>query len=141
MTVSRTLPLLAAALAVACGRADEPPISGRQLYRTYCASCHGMDGRGDGPAAPALRAEPTDLTRLEARGAFDESRIMAAIDGRRRIDAHGSREMPVWGAIFVSELDTLRYTEYTTLLRTRDLMEYLRSIQQPAGESTGPSRD
>lgn len=132
MTISRTLPLLAAALAIACGQPDEPPPSGRQLYRTYCASCHGVDGRGDGPMAPALRAEPTDLTLLEARGAFHESRIMAVIDGRRQVDAHGSREMPVWGGVFVSELDTLQYTEYTTLLRTRDLMEYLRSIQRPA---------
>jgi len=134
MTVSRILPLLAVSLAVACGQPDEQPLSGRQLYRTYCASCHGVDGRGGGPAAPALRAEPTDLTRLEARGAFDESRIMAVIDGRRQVDAHGSRVMPVWGGVFVSELDTLRYTEYTTLLRTRDLMEYLRSIQRPTGE-------
>lgn len=125
----RTATYLGLVLALACGEEPEPP-SGREMYLTYCASCHGVNGRGGGPVASALVVEPTDLTRLEARGEFDEGDIMRVIDGRRRVDGHGTREMPVWGAVFVTELDTLRYTQYTTLLRTRDLMEYLRSIQE-----------
>lgn len=126
----RTAAFVGLVLAVACGEDPEPP-SGRDMYLTYCASCHGVDGRGDGPVASALVVEPTDLTRLEARGELDEGEIMRVIDGRREVDGHGTRDMPVWGAVFVTELDTLRYTEYTTLLRTRALMEYLRTIQEP----------
>lgn len=126
-----TAALLGLLLALACGGPEPATPSGREMYVTYCASCHGIDGRGDGPVAPALVVPPTDLTRLEARGKFDEGEIMRVIDGRREVNGHGTRAMPVWGAVFVTELDTLRYTEYTTLLLTRDLMEYLRTIQEP----------
>src|SRR2546421_869222 len=38
--------------------------SGQQMYDEYCAVCHGKDGRGNGPAAEALKSKPTDLTQL-----------------------------------------------------------------------------
>lgn len=38
---------------------------GEQLYATFCASCHGMDGRGEGRAAPFSRVPPADFTRAE----------------------------------------------------------------------------
>jgi hypothetical protein len=55
---------------------------------------------------------------------------MAVIDGRREVRAHGSREMPVWGAVFEDELRQRPYPAYTGLLRTRSLVDYLRSIQE-----------
>jgi mono/diheme cytochrome c family protein len=36
---------------------------GRRLYARWCATCHGPDGRGNGPAAPSLIPRPRDLTR------------------------------------------------------------------------------
>lgn len=110
--------------------AAEP--SGAQLYRQFCASCHGADGRGSGPVAPALRKPATDLTTLAERagGHFDEGEVMAIIDGYRMVATHGPREMPVWGAIFDEELKGQPYAAYTVLLRSKVLAQYLGSIQR-----------
>lgn len=80
--------------------------SGVYLYRTFCASCHGSGGRGDGPVADTLRQPLPDLTTISARrgGTFPRSEIYGAIDGRRPLAGHGGTEMPVWG-------DVLRATE------------------------------
>lgn len=79
--------------------ADYVSMSGKQLYERFCASCHGVTGRGDGPVAGSLGVEVPDLT-LAARRAGDRyprERILRIIDGRHIIGAHGSRTMPVWG--------------------------------------------
>lgn len=79
--------------------ADYAAMSGEDLYRRFCASCHGIEGRGDGPVAASLRAEVPDLTRTATRavGADQRDRIGRIIDGRYIIGAHGTRIMPVWG--------------------------------------------
>jgi mono/diheme cytochrome c family protein len=117
--------------AFACARETSEP-SGAEIYRRFCASCHGVSGKGDGPAAASLRTAPTDLTALTRRsgGRFDTAQVIAAIDGRRTIAAHGSREMPVWGYAFTEELQEQRYTGYTVLLRASVLADYLRTIQE-----------
>lgn len=82
--------------------ADYAAMSGEQLYRRFCASCHGLEGRGDGPVASSLRAEVPDLTvtSRRAREANQRDRIARIIDGRYIIGAHGTRLMPVWGEDF-----------------------------------------
>lgn len=40
------------------------PASGPEMYKAYCAVCHGMTGKGNGPAAEALKVPPSDLTTL-----------------------------------------------------------------------------
>jgi len=79
--------------------ADYAAMSGEDLYERFCASCHGVEGRGDGPVAASLRVEVPDLTRTASRagGAFPRDRIIRIIDGRYIIGAHGTRIMPVWG--------------------------------------------
>ncbi len=76
--------------------------SGQQLYRTYCASCHGMEGHGDGPVASSLTVEVPDLTQLAHRhgGSFPAEQVRRIIDGRATIPPHGARDMPVWGHAF-----------------------------------------
>jgi hypothetical protein len=113
-----------------CVRSTPPP-DGRTLYVRYCASCHGLGGRGDGPVAGGLKSVPTDLTALARHGGFDEQRLLAVIDGVREVQIHGPREMPVWGAVFDEELEGAPHARYTTLLRARVLVDYLRTIQQP----------
>lgn len=78
---------------------------GRILYLTYCESCHGVAGLGDGPAAASLRRPPADLTRLFERYGtpLDRERLVEYIDGRQMLDAHGPREMPIWGAEFFGD--------------------------------------
>jgi mono/diheme cytochrome c family protein len=77
-------------------------ISGKVLYGQYCAVCHGMDGRGDGPAAVALKQSPTDLTQLSRQnnGEFPEERFIKMMNGEVATAAHGSAEMPIWGTDF-----------------------------------------
>jgi mono/diheme cytochrome c family protein len=123
---------LVALILSGCAREQGTHPSGEVLYHRYCASCHGVAGKGDGPLAASLRKPPTDLTTLARRagGRFDEAYVMAVIDGKRLVAEHGPREMPVWGVIFDEELKDQPYTQYTGLLRSQVLADYLRSIQQ-----------
>lgn len=77
---------------------SDPLATGRQMYATRCASCHGLEARGDGPVGPALRTAPADLTWLTERngGEFPRDWVIAVVSGNAVIDAHGTREMPVW---------------------------------------------
>ena len=77
-------------------------ISGQDLFREYCAVCHGNDAKGTGPAAGALKVKPADLTLVTRKsgGKYPEIRIQRVINGEDDVTAHGSRDMPVWGQIF-----------------------------------------
>jgi len=78
------------------------PSSGQEMYKTYCASCHGTDGKGNGPAAAALKMPPADLTQLAKTngGKFPDLKVASTIRGEGNIQAHGTPEMPVWGQLF-----------------------------------------
>jgi len=106
--------------------------AGERLFGGYCSSCHGADARGKGPVAPALSTPPADLTRIAERagGSFDAAKVAAFIDGRTRIQAHGEREMPVWGRLYDDRNENMMTDE--SLLSPGmifDLVEYLRTIQ------------
>ena len=105
------------------------PTSGRQMYDAYCASCHGQGGKGDGPAAAALKAMPTDLTQLAAKsgGKYPESHVAQVIKGDQAMAAHGSKEMPVWGPVF---LTLEQHDPAKAQLRVRNLAKYIGSLQQ-----------
>jgi|GEM_PF-1079095 len=74
----------------------------RALYLENCSACHGVEGYGDGPAAVAFCLPPPDLTRIAELngGDFPYQEIFAVIEGKRQIDAHGYRGMPIWGDLF-----------------------------------------
>ena len=102
-------------------------VDGADLYRAYCASCHGKDGKGDGPVAAALKATVPDLTMIAKNhgGKFPTARVQRIIEGQGMIASHGSREMPVWGPIFSQvEADVDRGP-----VRMENLVKYLESIQ------------
>ena len=105
---------------------------GRQIYIQYCASCHGKDGRGNGPVSPYLKINPPDLTLLKKKnqGIYPMPKVMSAIDGSRTVRAHGDGEMPVWGEIFRKEAESTKYTELTTLLKIKIIAEYIATIQR-----------
>jgi len=112
------------------GKQEDIPVtfslSGAEMYKTWCASCHGAQGKGDGPAAAALKRTPADLTQLakKNRGRFPTEIVRTYIDGSRVVAAHGSREMPVWGTFFLRLGD-----EKTVTYRIVTLGSYVESIQ------------
>ena len=114
-------------------KAQEPvrliaSLKGVDIYRANCAACHGMEGTGNGPAAPALSTRPPDLTTIAQRngGTFPAARIKKIIAGNESVVAHGSREMPVWGPIFHQIQNDRDYGE----IRLQNLTDYLKSIQK-----------
>ena len=104
------------------------PPEGQQTFMTYCASCHGVRGEGDGPAASAMRVTVPNLRTLSERngGDFPAQIVAGFIDGRMVPAAHGERYMPVWGEVFAT-------TEGGALadaqLRIDALVDFLRGIQ------------
>lgn len=106
---------------------------GRILYLTHCQGCHGLEGRGDGPAAASLRTPPADLTRLWQRygSPLDRARLTAYIDGRGLLQVHGPREMPVWGDEFFEDAPPLSpsHVERAKQHLIDVLFEYLETIQ------------
>ena len=138
--IARTAALVLAGLAVlgavvffVANRPPQIPVNGRELYVRYCASCHGVGGRGDGPVSKALRRRPSDLTRVRERygGQYPVREVMAAIDGRSPVRAHGDSAMPVWGIVFEQEKEEkeARWPKRTTLLQTRLIADYVLTLQ------------
>jgi len=79
-------------------------ISGPLQFREYCASCHGMDAKGDGPVAASLKKKPADLTMLSKNngGVFPTDKVRDFINGSKTAAGHGTREMPLWGNAFMT---------------------------------------
>jgi mono/diheme cytochrome c family protein len=78
--------------------------SGKEMFKSYCAVCHGTDGKGNGPAASALKTPPPDLTLLAQKngGKYPAPHVVAVIRGRATVGSHGTQEMPIWGPLFSS---------------------------------------
>ncbi|HWP66779.1 MAG TPA: cytochrome c [Candidatus Limnocylindria bacterium] len=121
MTGRPPLRLLAVLLVLALGGcARETVPTGEALYRRHCASCHGISGRGDGPAAGSLTPRPTDLTTLR----MSVQELMQVIDGRAAVQAHGSSAMPVWGEVFEQVHLDGDHAKRIALLTVEALAEY-----------------
>jgi mono/diheme cytochrome c family protein len=101
-------------------------IGGQEVYREYCAVCHGGDAKGNGPAAAALKAKPTDLTQISRKneGKYPEVRVQRVINGEDDVFAHGSRDMPIWGQVFRQGQPDRGQ------LRIYNLVKYIEQIQE-----------
>jgi len=104
------------------------PASGREMFKTYCAACHGKDAKGGGPAAAELKTPPPDLTTLTTRhdGKFPADYVSNVLRNGAKAPAHGSSDMPVWGPLFatVSGRDPA-----VVNMRIANLVRYLESLQ------------
>ena len=103
-------------------------LEGRDLFRAYCAACHGENARGGGPVASSLKGKVPDLTRVAERrgGTFPLPQVERIITGEETIaTAHGSREMPIWGPIF----GQVQRDQNLGKIRVRNLARYLETIQ------------
>jgi mono/diheme cytochrome c family protein len=102
--------------------------SGKEMFISYCATCHGKDGKGDGPAAAALKSPPADLTTLAKRhdGKFPEAYVGNTLRSGVSGGAHGSTDMPIWGPLFASVSGR---DQAIVNMRIGNLIRYLESIQ------------
>lgn len=109
-------------------------VSGEGDYNMYCASCHGENGKGNGPKSFGLSTPAPDLTQLTTRyGSFPRERLVRLIDGRDPIAGHVDREMPVWGVWFkeeaAAELGGAEGDEGSVTRRVNNLVDYVESLQ------------
>ena len=104
------------------------PAKGEEMYTSYCAVCHGKDGKGGGPAASALKVPPPDLTTLAKRhdGKYPSSHVATILRHGAEATAHGTSDMPVWGPLFrtVGKTD-----DAIVQMRIANLNTYLESLQ------------
>jgi mono/diheme cytochrome c family protein len=108
MTVARDLRVSVALLAMALssvvsaqsGKAE----FGKREFESSCAVCHGHDGRGDGAYWKVLQqpVKAPDLTTVSKRngGVFPVSRLYETIENGGSVASHGTRDMPIWGAVY-----------------------------------------
>ena len=83
---------------------NAPSNSGKEMFNSYCAVCHGKDAKGNGPAASAMKTAPTDLTKLAQKegGKYPAAHVAAVLRGQASTPSHGSQDMPIWGPLFSS---------------------------------------
>lgn len=130
------LAVLLLSLPSAAGAEDEALGSvagvGKQHFEKYCASCHGTDARGSGPAAESLKEEPPNLREIAKRrdGTFPIDELAKKIDGRGAPAAHGSSEMPIWGRRFSENIGGGALGEEAVRGELYVLLQYLKSIQE-----------
>lgn len=105
-----------------------PPNSGKEMFNSYCAVCHGKDAKGGGPAASAMKTPPIDLTLLakNSGGKYPASHVAAVIRGQATTASHGSQDMPVWGPLFssISEGHDAQVQQ-----RISNLVDYVETLQ------------
>ncbi|HUA59328.1 MAG TPA: c-type cytochrome [Verrucomicrobiae bacterium] len=102
-------------------------ISGKDVYKDYCAACHGLDGKGNGPAAPSLKQHPADLTQIARQhgGKFPEDQFINILNGSGSMSAHGSADMPIWGSVFRNTSSDLSLAQS----RIHSLQNYIEEMQ------------
>jgi mono/diheme cytochrome c family protein len=134
-SVAVLLLVLTASFLRAAPRSDRPAssagnsIKGPEIFRQYCASCHGTDARGHGPASAALKRGAPDLTQIAKRnnGKFPAQHVRDIIEGKdTSAMAHGNREMPVWGPVF----HFVEWDQDLGNVRLDAITKYLESIQE-----------
>jgi mono/diheme cytochrome c family protein len=108
-----------------------PANNGRQMYVNYCAPCHGVDGKGNGPAATALKKQPSDLAVLSRNngGKFPSTHIVSVLQFGIANPSHGSAEMPMWGPVLGS-VNSTPSEPNVRALRISNLSRYLQTLQE-----------
>ena len=108
-------------------------------FNRFCSVCHGRNAKGRGPVAKELKTPPADLTKISDRagGDFPAEAVFKTIEGLDMPAAHGTSEMPVWGALFVRQavgegvlIDDAKTAARVATDRIRQLVKYLETIQE-----------
>ncbi len=104
------------------------PTAGDQMYAKYCASCHGITGQGNGPAAPAFKHAPANLTKLTNShgGKYPRMLVYESVIEGGKVPGHGNAQMPVWGDLFV-RMDG--FHSQVPQMRLKALTDYIETLQ------------
>ena len=84
---------------------------GKQLYQANCATCHGLSGSGQGPAAPGITVFPRQLWVWNNTDSSTDGYLYWFI-------TNGRNDMPPWGLV-LSENDRW------------DLINYIKALKKP----------
>ncbi len=127
----RMIPLLCLLASPAAGMDIQ---SGAQLFGFHCATCHGVEAKGDGPLGEMLTIRPPDLTALSDRnqGVFPLTRILHRIDGTTEVQAHGG-PMPVFGFILDGPSEVIAApdgSDVSAPVALVDIAGWLMSVQE-----------
>lgn len=108
--------------------ANVNPTSGAQMYQSYCASCHGAQGKGNGPAVEFLQTPAPDLTKLSLMngGEYPEARVFAKLRHSSPSGSEASLTMPDWDRLFRN----LHSNQSQVNLREYNLTTYIQSLQE-----------
>jgi mono/diheme cytochrome c family protein len=108
---------------------QHPPTAGKEMYVSYCAACHGKDGKGTGPAAPALKRRVPDLSSLSAQnqGRYPKYLVLTTLSKHGESHWPGTAsEMPDWYREFVS---LNRTCPLLADVRAHSISEYVETLQ------------
>ena len=98
---------------------------GRKLYASYCSTCHGDKGKGDGMAAKSLPAKPTDHTNGAIMNQLNDKFLLEIVTkGGSAVSK--SSFMPSWGGALDEK-------------QIRDLVAFIRTLAVPAYKSESPT--
>jgi mono/diheme cytochrome c family protein len=131
----RWLGIAAACFLGGAAWAAEPDANaGEWYFARYCGACHGMNAEGDGPMQEILTVRAPDLTQLSADndGVFPVARVVAQIDGRDPMLAHGG-EMPLFGDLFSFNDASMKSETGQPIITAQpiaDLVAWLEEIQR-----------
>jgi mono/diheme cytochrome c family protein len=104
-------------------------LEGPELFKAYCAVCHGNNGHGGGPMAAALKVPPSDLSKIASHngGVYPLARVEKIIAGEdMRSAGHGTQAMPIWGPIF----SQVAWDQDLGHIRMHNLAAYIGKLQQ-----------
>ena len=107
------------------------PERGEKEYLRFCASCHGIDAKGNGTVSKLLLVKPTDLTLLKKnnKGVYPLDHVMSSIDGTRGVRGHGESNMPVWGEVFEKYDKKAKDPKLAAQLHVKVIAEYISTLQ------------
>ena len=99
------------------------------MYTSYCAPCHGVSCKGNGPVGTAVRPQPSDLTQLMRKnhGKYPDTHVVAVLEFGTEVSSHASPTMPIWGPILGNMNRTSLQDKQ---LRISNLARYLETLQE-----------
>lgn len=99
---------------------------GKKLYESYCSTCHGDKGKGNGPAAQSLPAKPADHTNGAVMNAFSDQ-FLVEIIAKGGSAVKKSSFMPSWGSALNEK-------------QIKDIVTHIRSLAEPPYKPEGNAK-